>query len=123
MSAQHEHYLDTEGRFNPTWLEPVDSSLGRKVWRFPYILNFDGKRYDRVLEIDEKISSETADFVGRLATGWLVTVASQESSYSIHLALEQSSTVAEHTLALVTEAERITTLAAAQSQEQFAAAA
>ena len=81
MSGRHEHYLQTEGMFNPTWLEPVDDSIeDRKVWRFPYILNFDGKRYDRVLEVNERVdsaSSPTADFVGRLSTGWLVTVSAE----------------------------------------------
>ncbi len=124
MSARHEHYLQTEGRFSPGWLEPVDSSIeGVKIWRFPYILEFAGQTYNRVLEVNEKVESETAAFVGRLATGWLVTVAPQENGYSILLAQEQAGTAVKDTSTVITEAEHITQIAVPQSQEQFVAAA
>lgn len=123
----HEHYLSTEGSFNPNWLEAVDSSIkGQKVWRFPYFLEFDGIRRDRVLEVSERVepqpdSSRGAEFVGRLATGWLVTVTAEQNSFSIHLALEERGATAQDTSFMLAEAERITEAAAAQ--EEFATAA
>jgi len=116
LYPHHEHYLPTEGKFNPQWLEPVDSSIkGQKVWRFPHFMEFNGVRHDRVLEIGERVeslpNSPDVVFVGRLVTGWLVTVEAQENSYSLHLALEPPRR-AEETSYLLAEAERITEAAA-----------
>lgn len=123
MSAGHEHYLQTEGRFSLGWLEPVDNGIeGMKVWRFPYILNFNGQTYSRVLEVSEKVDSEAAAFVGRLATGWFVSVAPQENGYSILLAKEQSGTAAKDAATVIAEAEHITQIAVPQPQEQLVAA-
>lgn len=122
----HEHYLSTEGRFNPNWLEAVDSSIeGQKVWRFPYFIDFDGVRRDRVLEISEKVEPQpgavaSAEFVGRLATGWLVTVSANQDSYSIHLAREEREAIAQDTSFILAEATQITENA---TQEVFATAA
>lgn len=122
---RHEHYLPTEGRFNPNWLEPVDSSIqGVKVWRFPHFIEFNGVRHDRVLEIDQSVemgadTPSSVAFVGRLATGWLVTVETQPDSYSIHLALEPAPQTPD-TSYLLAEAARI---AEAASQPEMATAA
>lgn len=89
MPAHHEHYLKTEGPYDPAWSKPTKSSVGGEaVWRIPYLVEIDGENHDRVLEITEMVSSTPTEFVGRLATGSLVTVTSQESRYSIRLALE-----------------------------------
>lgn len=124
MPAHHEHYLQTEGAYNPGWFEPTTSSLGdREVWRFPYLVEVNGQRHARALEVDEMIRSNTTEFVGRLATGWLVTVSGNDNGYSIHLALEQTSLIANEAAAAITEAERITEIAAVRPQRQLAAAA
>lgn len=124
MPAHHEHYLQTEGIYSPQWFEPVESSLGgREAWRFPYIVEVNGERHARVLEVDEKVRSDATEFVGRLATGWLVTVSGSDNGYSIHLALEQTCLIANEAAAAVTEAERITEIAAVRPQRQLAAAA
>lgn len=109
MFTNHEHYLGTDGKFDPGWLEAVDSSIpGVKEWRFPYFLIFNGVRHDRVLEIDTRVEpSATASpetvFVGKLATGWLVTVETKGEGYSLHLALEPPVTEARQQLATLTD--------------------
>ena len=111
ITARHEHFLLTEGPFNDNWLEPVDTSIkGQRAWRFPYLLDFAGQIHQRVLEVSERVETapnDTAAFVGRLTTGWLVTVTKYEESYAIHLALELGNRPQE-TSTMLAEAERIT---------------